>query len=132
MFYRDVLGTDGKPTGERELTDVYSQGSFYRFGSALPDFNGGLTNSFRYKNFDLSVLMTFAYGGKFYDGNYAGLMRNDAPYGTAYHTDILKRWQKPGDVTNVPKVQNAVLVDGASSRFLMDGSYLNIKNITLS
>jgi TonB-linked SusC/RagA family outer membrane protein len=133
LYYKDVLGTDGKPTGERVLTNNYSLASFYRFGSALPDFNGGLTNSFRYKNFDLSVLLTFAYGGQFYDGNYAGIMNSSAPYGTAYHTDILMRWQKPGDVTNVPKVQNGVAQqDGTSSRFLMDASYLNIKNITLS
>ena len=54
-------------------------------------------------------------------------------YGTAYHSDILNRWQKPGDITNVPRVQNAVAdQDGTSSRYLFDGSYLNIKNITLT
>jgi hypothetical protein len=76
--------------------------------------------------------MTFAYGGLFYDGNYAGLM-SASGYGTALHTDIANRWQKPGDVTNVPKLQNAVSnQEGTSSRFLFDGSYLNIKNVTLS
>lgn len=132
LWYKDVLDANNKATGERVLTNDISKASFYRMGSAIPKFNGGLTNSFRYMNFDLSILMTFAYGGKFYDGNYAGLMHSGS-YGTAWSTDILQRWQKPGDITNVPKVQNAVAnQEGASSRWLMDGSYLNVKNITLT
>jgi TonB-linked SusC/RagA family outer membrane protein len=132
LYYKDILDVNGKATGQRVITNNINQASFYYFGSAIPKFNGGLTNSFRYMNFDLSVLLTFAYGGQFYDGNYAGLM-SASGYGAALHTDILNRWQKPGDVTNVPKVQNAVInQEGASSRFLFDGSYLNIKNVTLS
>jgi TonB-linked SusC/RagA family outer membrane protein len=132
LYYKDVMDANGKPTGERVLTNNINNASFYYFGSAIPDINGGLTNSFRYKNFDLSFLLTFAYGGFFYDGNYAGLM-SASGYGTALHTDILKRWQNPGDVTNVPKLQNAVAnQEGQSNRFLFDGSYLNIKNVTLS
>jgi TonB-linked SusC/RagA family outer membrane protein len=132
LFYKDVLDASGKATGQRVLTNNINQASFYFSGSAVPKFNGGITNSFRYKNFDLSILVTYSYGGKFYDGNYAGIMHSGS-YGTAWHSDILNRWQKPGDVTNVPKVQNAVAgQDGTSTRFLLDGSYLNIKNVTLS
>lgn len=132
LYYKDVMGSDSKPTGERVLTNTYSQASFYYFGSALPDITGGLTNAFRYKNFDLSFLLTFAYGGQFYDGNYASIMHRGSP-GTAWQSDILNRWQKPGDVTNVPRLQNGIAgQDGASSRWLVDGSYLNIKNVTLS
>jgi len=102
------------------------------FGSAIPDFNGGLTNSFRYKNFDLSVLLTYSYGGQFYDGNYANLM-HEGIYGNHWHRDILSRWQKPGDITNVPRIQNGVSgQQGISSQFLFDASYLNVKNIKLT
>ncbi len=134
LYYTDILDAEGNSTGERRLTNVLNTSTTrYKMGSAIPDFSGGLTNSFNYKGFDLSILTTFAYGGKFYDGNYAGLMhRGDA--GSAWHTDILDRWQKPGDVTNVPRVQSAgtTVNNGQSSRFLFDGSYINIKNITLS
>jgi TonB-linked SusC/RagA family outer membrane protein len=131
LYYMDVTDTDGKVTG-RKLTNVYNNGTFYFHGSALPDITGGLTNSFNYKNFELSILTTFAYGGLFYDSNYGGIMhRGDA--GTAWHADILNRWQKPGDVTNVPRLENALGgQDGASTRWLVDGSYINIKNVTLS
>jgi TonB-linked SusC/RagA family outer membrane protein len=132
LYYRDVLGTDGKPTGERVLTNNITMASFYYRGSAIPDVAGGLTNSFRYKNFDLSILTTFAYGGKFYDGNYQTLMTSGL-YGQHWHSDIKQRWQKPGDVTNIPRLQNAIVnQDGNSDKYLFDGSYLNIKNITLT
>jgi TonB-linked SusC/RagA family outer membrane protein len=130
LYYKDVLDANGKVTS-KVVTNNINQASYYYFGSAIPDVNGGLTNSFRYKNFNLSVLVTFAYGGKFYDGNYAGLM-SATGYGNALSTDILNRWQKPGDVTIVPRVQNAIAnQEGQSNRFLFDGSYANIKNVTL-
>lgn len=132
LYYKDVLDTDGKPTGERVLTNVYNQATYYYHGSAIPDISGGVNNSFNYKGFDLSFLVTFSYGGKFYDGNYASIMHRGSA-GTHLHADALKRWQNPGDVTVVPRLQNAIGgQDGASSRWLVDGSWLNIKNITLS
>jgi len=132
LFYKDVLGTDGKPTGERVLTNNSTQASFYYHGTAIPDFTGGLTNSFNYKGFDLSFLLTFSKGGKFYDQNYQSIMHFGS-YGTHWSSDILKRWQKPGDITNVPRVQNAIAnQDPISTRYLFDASWLNIKNITLS
>jgi TonB-linked SusC/RagA family outer membrane protein len=132
LYYKDVLDGTGKPTGKRVLTNAYNQATYYFHGSALPDFSGGISNSFNYKGFDLSFLLTFSYGGQFYAGNYASIMHRGSA-GTAFQTDILKRWQKPGDITNVPRLQNAIAnQDGASSRWLVDGSWLNIKNITLS
>ena len=77
-------------------------------------------------------MTTFSYGGLFYDGNYASIMHRGSA-GTAWSVDIKERWQKPGDITNVPRLQNAISgQDGASTRWLMDGSYINIKNVTLS
>jgi TonB-linked SusC/RagA family outer membrane protein len=132
LYYRDVTGADGKPTGERTVTSTWSRATYYFHGSAIPDFQGGITNNFNFKNFELSFLATFAYGGLFYDGNYASIMHRGSA-GTHLHADALNRWQKPGDMTNVPRLQNAIAGnDGASSRWLVDGSYLNIKNITLS
>lgn len=133
LYYKDVLDATGKATGQRTLTNKYSAATqYYVGGDAIPKFSGGLTNTFRYRNYELSVLLTFAYGGKFYDGNYAGIMHS-GDYGIAWHSDILQRWQKPGDITTVPRVQNALADQlGTSSRFLFDASYINIKNITLT
>ncbi len=131
LYYKDILDAAGKVTN-KTLTNQYSLASFYSHGSALPDISGGVTNSFNYKGFDLSVLVTFSYGGQFYNGNYASIMHRGSA-GTHLSIDALQRWQKPGDVTNVPRLQNAIAnQEGASSRWLVDGSWLNIKNITLS
>lgn len=133
LYYTDVLDANGNSTGQRTITNVLnSKTTRYYHGTSLPKISGGITNSFNYKGFDLSILLTFAYGGLYYDGNYQGLMhRGDA--GTAWSSDILGRWQKPGDVTNIPRLQNNISgQDGASTRWLVDGSWLNIKNITLS
>ena len=48
--------------------------------------------------------------------------------------DILNRWQKPGDITNVPRMDagRTADFDAASDRWLTDASYLNIRTITLS
>lgn len=132
LYYKDVLDGDGKATGQRTLTNQINQATYYYKGSAIPDVYGGVTNTLKYKGISLSFLMVYSYGGLFYDGNYSSLMSRGAP-GTAWSTDILQRWQKPGDVTTVPRLQTAISgQDGQSTRWLFDGSFLNIKNISLS
>lgn len=133
LYYKDVLDTDGKTVLSRELTPIFTQATFAYHGSALPDFSGGVTNSLRVGSFDLSFLLVYSYGGKFLDGNYQSLMHRGNSFGTHWHTDILNRWQKPGDITNVPRIDQVLATnEGTSTRYLFDGSFLNVKNITLS
>jgi hypothetical protein len=102
-------------------------------GSAIPKVFGGLENSFRYRSFELSILLQYQIGGKVYDATYAQLM-HPGTYGAALHTDILNRWTKPGDITNVPRMQNSAvgIYDAQSDRWLTDASFLNVRSITLS
>lgn len=107
---------------------------FHYAGSAIPDFNGGITNTFRYKDLSLSVLLTYQVGGKIYDNSYISLMQVGG-YGSALHTDILNRWQKPGDITDVPRldqINTANFNAATSDRWLVDGSSLNIRTATLN
>jgi TonB-linked SusC/RagA family outer membrane protein len=115
------------------LTTNFQNARFHFAGNAIPDFFGGLTNTFTYKGFSLNILMSFAVGGDIYDGIYAGLMSAD-PDGGALHRDILNRWQQPGDVTDVPKmdVTGAAQTNVASDRWLTDASYLNLRSVNLS
>ncbi|SIT90897.1 SusC/RagA family TonB-linked outer membrane protein [Pontibacter indicus] len=115
--------------GSDTVTNNINNGVFGYHGTAIPDFTGGLSNSFRYKAFDLAVLATFQIGGTFYDSNYLTLMHRGA-YGTHMHKDLLNRWTPENPNTDVPRLQNAITnQDGYSSRWLFDASYLNIKNI---
>jgi len=102
-------------------------------GSAIPDFYGSIGNTFSYKNLELSVLLTYQVGGKVYDNTYASLM-GTGTYGNAMHVDALKSWQKAGDITNVPRMDNSKggVFDAQSSRWLTSASFLNIRSVSLS
>ena len=65
-----------------------------------------LIHSLRYKKYTLSVLANWQIGGLTYDDTYAAYM-HAGTYGASLHTDMLKRWKKPGDITNVPRMDNA-------------------------
>lgn len=129
MWYKDVLGTDGKPTGEKVTTKVYSEASRHYVGkSSLPDVIGGLTNYFNYKGFDLNVLFNFSFGASVYDSTYASLMDGFKTSGRAASQDVLDRWQNPGDITNVPLVLSSNNdFTSQSTRFLFKNDYVRLK-----
>lgn len=135
MWYKDVTDADGKVT-DKVVTKTYSDATRYYVGSSLPDYTGGITNSIRYKGFDLNVLAAFNIGGKIYDADYAGLMHGFAglSLGLNATTDILGRWQSASNVGDgsTPKLTTADLQgNSASTRFLYDADYLRVRNITL-
>lgn len=114
------------------LTTSINNARFRYNGSSIPALNGGFSNTIKYKGLSLSALLVYQIGGKIYDGSYASLM--GAGYHNAKHVDILKRWQNPGDVTDIPRMDagRTADFDAASDRWLIDGSYLNIRSVTLS
>jgi TonB-linked SusC/RagA family outer membrane protein len=122
-----------KAGGVDTVTTSASNGKFEYNGSAIPDLYGSFTPSVTFKQFTLSALFTFQVGGKTFDANYQGLM-SSGTFGAALHTDILKRWQNPGDVTDVPRLDNGRTTDfnATSSRWLVDASYINIRTMSLS
>ncbi len=115
------------------LTTAITNARYHYNGTSIPKLTGGITNTFRYKGLSLSTLLVYQLGGKVYDGAYAALMSSGG-YGSAKSVDILSRWQKPGDITNVPRMDNARTsdFDAVSDRWLTDASYLNIRSLTLS
>ncbi len=103
--------------------------SKYYMGSRIPDLYGSIGTTLSWKGIDLSVLTTYSVGGKIYDGLYASSM-NNMYYNNNWNANILRRWQKPGDITDVPRVEIAGSY-ATNDRFLVDASYFAIKNITL-
>lgn len=98
-------------------------------GNRIPDLYGSITNDFTFKGFDLSILTTYSIGGEILDGIY-GSMMNVGYKGFIWHKNALRRWQKPGDVTDVPKIMWDQQIR-VTDRNLIDASYFAIKNITL-
>jgi len=127
------IEANSKIIGADTVTWMANNARYHYAGTAIPKFSGGFTNSFSYKGFTLSALITYSVGGKFYDSEYAGLM-NHGTYGSAMHKDMLNRWQNPGDITDVPKLQvgNTANLAAASDRWLIDASNLNFRSVTLN
>lgn len=98
-------------------------------GNRIPDLYGSITNDFSYKGFDLSILTTYSIGGKMLDGVY-GSMMNVGYKGYVWHKNALRRWQKPGDITDIPKVMWDQQLR-VTNKDLISASYFAIKNITL-
>ncbi|NKI26217.1 SusC/RagA family TonB-linked outer membrane protein [Arenibacter sp. 6A1] len=115
-------------------TETYSEATQKYVGkSAIPTVRGAFNLSTGYKGFDLSAQFLYSVGGYAYDAAYAGLMSNDQAGGNNWHTDILNRWQQPGDVTDVPRISSDYdkNVVSSSTRFITKSDFLNLNNIRL-
>jgi TonB-linked SusC/RagA family outer membrane protein len=115
--------------------DYVTNQTFAKFdysGTAIPDLMGSFTNTFTYKNLSLSVLVNYQIGGKFYDSTYQGLMSSGS-YGGAFHKDILNSWTAENP-TNTPRIDygNSTNINATSSRWLIDASYISLRNVNLS
>ncbi len=103
-------------------------------GNAQPDFTGGFINDFSYSNFTLNVFLQFSYGNDIYSN--LNMMRNWVFAYNNVSTDALTRWRKQGDITNYPRpIRNDPLgneYNRVSDRWVEDGSYLRLKNVSLS
>ncbi len=115
------------------LTTNVNNARYHYNGTSIPKISGGITNTFEYKGFRLSAIVVYQIGGKVYDSGYQGLMSSGG-YGSAKHVDILNRWQKPGDITNVPRMDNGRTsdFDATSDRWLTSANFLNVRTVTLS
>ena len=140
--YAGIDQTDGRPmwykndqSGNKVTTKSYSEAKQYAgLGSALPKLYGGFNNTLTFKDFDLSVYTYFSLGGKIYDQLYEDLMHNGINPGQQMSKDVLNAWSPTNTGSTIPRFlpgSNTDLSNSLSSRFLFDGSYLRVKNITL-
>ncbi|MCX6234235.1 MAG: TonB-dependent receptor [Bacteroidetes bacterium] len=115
LVYKDIDGDEILTANDRTKT-----------GDPNPDFIMGFTNVFTYKSFELSVFLYCVYGNDVFNGS---LIYLESGSGEDNQTTRMNdRWKQPGDITDFPRVGDTYL----SSRFIEDGTYLRIKNVTLS
>lgn len=101
-------------------------------GNSQPKLIGGLTNTFSYKGFDVSILFNFSYGNQILNFTRAGLLNMGADIQSNQVRDALRRWQKPGDITDIPRYEFGNTTNTLhSNRLLEDGSYLRLKNLSV-
>jgi TonB-dependent starch-binding outer membrane protein SusC len=132
------LGVDPQ-TGNPNYGD-----SLQPLGKATPDYFGGLTNDFKYKNWDLSIVTQFSIGNKVYNlirttyqtlgYSPGGWDANNVLYQVYANnaTVVNKRWEKAGDKTAIPRAslifQN---YNQQSSQFIENASFFRIRTVNL-
>jgi len=102
-------------------------------GDPHPDFIGGITNTFNYKGFDLSIFLQFSHGNDVFNGS--RLYLESLTGGDNQLEAVTRRWKVPGDITDIPRATSDATATAnnrrSSSRFIEDGSYMRIKNVSL-
>ena len=120
---------------EVEKTSDYNNATKKYVGkSGIPTLQGGFGFDLAVKGFELNTTFSYSLGGYAYDGVYATLMSNNTPGSGNWHNDIENRWQKPGDITDVPRLTSGYdeYTNASSTRFITSRSYLNLSNVRLS
>jgi TonB-linked SusC/RagA family outer membrane protein len=126
--FKDVNG-DGVIINSTEETD----GDQTVIGDPTPKFLFGITNTFNYKNFDLTVIASGSYGNDIANRYEMGATNLDGVFNVL--AEVKDRWrspENPGSGKYGTTTMNTFMErDWFNSRFIHDGSYLTIKNITL-
>ncbi len=127
---------DYKIAGQDTLTYNSNKAKYHYNGSAIPDFFAILSPTISGSATSiLLVMLTGQVAARSMTERMLPLM-DPGNYGASLHTDILTRWQKDGDIANVPRMDgnatNRTNFGAASDRWLIDASYLNIRSVVLS
>jgi TonB-linked SusC/RagA family outer membrane protein len=125
-IFEDISGPDGAPDG---VINSYDKTTI---GSPLPSLYGSLINTFTYKKFTLSATIQFVSGNEIF--NYVRFKNEEMTGLENQSAYVLNRWQYPDQITNVPRAlwQDPMGNSAFSTRWIEDGSFVKLKNITLS
>ncbi|KOS08248.1 TonB-dependent receptor [Flavobacterium akiainvivens] len=119
--YRDINGDNKIDASDRTV-----------IGNPHPDFTFGFTNNFKYKNFDLSIFMQGSVGNDIMNLTWRNGTSNAQLYQNAL-ADAANYWTPQNTDTNIPRPIGTTSNPNiqVSSRYIEDGSYLRIQNLTL-
>lgn len=101
--------------------------------SAAAKIYGGISTNLNYKGISLQADLYYNLGNYIYDPWAFYLNGDGANGGINELSNELNRWQKPGDITNVPQYINGGNMNSsnASTRFLYKGDYIRLRNLQL-
>lgn len=123
------LDLDGNPTFE------WNPDNRVAVGKVLPDAVGGITNNFRYKNWDLSFLFVYSIGGNIYDSSSKRQLGRVDGWNKTEH--IFDRWTQAGDDATYPLLTLDAANHGSTTPwinttlYLHDASYMRLRNLTI-
>ncbi|MUP47397.1 TonB-dependent receptor [Gramella sp. BOM4] len=127
----DALYYINEEGGGRETTNDPNEANRIIAGQPYADVIAGLTNTVNYAGLDLTFTFVGEWGGSIYNGG--GIYQSaNADYFDNQSRDQLRRWQQPGDITDVPQAR---LFGGNgtanSTRYLQDSDFVRLRNLTL-
>ncbi len=141
VYYIDENG-NAQAKMKSGVTNLYNEAPQQLVGTASPAFSGGLNTTLRYKSFTLTANGNFVVGNKIYnkdrehmdsDGAYTGLNQMSINNGLGW-----VRWDEDDEDTWEIATHPALVAaradgsNGTSSRYLEDGSFFRLRNVTLS
>ncbi|MEO7044570.1 MAG: SusC/RagA family TonB-linked outer membrane protein [Ferruginibacter sp.] len=121
----------GKIVSVFDLDRNPSTGGTY-LGDRLPYLQGGFINTFSFKGLNITVNILYSLGGKIlidYNNENNGRNLNNRNQSV----NLLSRWQKPGDITNIPLLSassNPLVY--TSSKYVYDATYIKLGNLSVS
>ena len=140
--FKDISGPDGTPDGKIDESDKKV------IGNAYPKFYGGINNTFTYKDFDLSIFLTYSYGNDVFNAtklvntqigrqNKNGLDVADMAHRFTWIDEAGNRINDPATLAEVNKGKTFPSVNDCQegdkyihSWAVEDGSYLKLSNVT--
>ncbi|WP_118972640.1 TonB-dependent receptor plug domain-containing protein [Taibaiella koreensis] len=130
LYYKNAAAGGQTPTPD--YISLVGVDDWRGEGSAFPYLYGGLSNNFRYKQFELYLQLNYSLGGKCYDIGYAELM-GDGINGYSWSTDILDRWTPDHPSATIPGIRpDDLFINAPSDRFIRSASYLSIRQVYLA
>jgi TonB-linked SusC/RagA family outer membrane protein len=144
FYMREYAGVDPdngramwwKDADHKETTQNYSQAALIMTGkSSSPKYYGGFGSTLKYMGVSLDFLFAYNFGNYVYsiwdryqntEGLYLGLFNQS--------TSQLRSWKKPGDVTDVPKIEigNSTNSWNHSTRYLYKGNYIRLRDLQVA
>ncbi|MDY8133984.1 TonB-dependent receptor [Aquimarina sp. 2201CG5-10] len=129
LFVRNTVNADG--TIDRSTTNNFNEADRIIAGSPYPDLIAGITNNVSYKGIDFSFTFQGEWGASIYN-NGGRFQSGNARFFDNQTVDQLRRWQNPGDITDVPQAR-LFSTNGqqASTRYLQESDFIRLRNLTL-
>lgn len=129
LYYKNTVNANNEV--DRSTTNDVSEAQRVIAGNPNPEWIAGLTNTITYNNFDFS----FTFGGEWGASIYNNGGRFQSANGDWFDNqtkDQLTRWQKPGDITNVPQARLGLSNGTAhSTRYLQNADFIRLRNVAL-
>lgn len=142
LWYTNAKDEEGNlildENGNRPTTNTYKDAQATIVGCATPKFSGGINSSLTYKNFTLSMNGSFIYGNLIFNETRRSMDSDGAynDYNMQSHKNGLgwTRWEYEGQEATHPKLklQGNRDANSVSSRYLEDGSFFRLRNVTLA